>query len=116
MKLQDGKYMLALSDGMGSGEKAQKSSQTAINMLKQLLSTGFSKQASMDLINTSIKLNSEEETYATIDVSIINLENGNIEFIKNGCCPTYIKNHKRVEIVKTVSLPAGILDNVELVI
>ncbi len=116
MKLQDGKYMIALSDGMGSGEKAKKSSQTAISMLKKLLLTGFSKQTSMDLINTAIKLNSEEETYATIDVSIINLENGNIEFIKNGCCPTYIKNRKKVEIVKTVSLPAGILDNVELVI
>lgn len=115
-KLNDGKYMLAISDGMGSGEKAHKSSSTVIKMLDKLLTTGFNKEDSIGLINSAVNLNSENETYATIDISIIDLINGHIEFIKNGACPTFIKRMNSVEIIKSVSLPAGIVDELDLVV
>ena len=41
---------------------------------------------------------------------------GNIEFIKNGACPTFIKTKKKVEIIKADTLPAGILDRIEMVV
>lgn len=115
-KLHDGKYMIAISDGMGSGEKAKKSSSTVIQMLKRLLTTGFDKDISIGLINSAVNLNSNDETYATIDISIIDLSNGNIEFVKNGACPTFIKSDKRVEAIKAVSFPAGVLDKIDLVV
>ena len=115
-KLKDGKYMLAISDGMGSGVQANKSSKTVINMLEKLLTNGFDKETSIGLINSAIKLNSNEETYATIDISIVDLENGNIEFIKNAACPTFIKSNHNVEIVKSISFPAGMLDKIDLVV
>lgn len=115
-KLHDGKYMLAISDGMGSGEKAKKSSSTVIQMLKRLLTTGFDKDISIGLINSAVNLNSNEETYATIDISIVDLSSGNIEFVKNGACPTFIKSDKKVEVIKAVSFPAGVLDKIDLVV
>lgn len=115
-KLEDGKYMLAISDGMGSGKQANKSSNTVISMLQKLLSSGFDKEVSIGLINSSINLNSTEETYATIDLSIVDLENGNIEFVKNGACPTFIKSKNKVETVKAISFPAGMLDKIDLVV
>ena len=115
-KLHDGKFLMALSDGMGSGKKAQKSSSTVIKMLKRLLTTGFDKDVSIGLINSSVNLNSSEETYATIDICVIDNVTGNIEFIKNGACPTFIKNKNKVEVVKAVSLPAGIMENIDLVV
>ena len=113
IRLNDGKYLLALSDGMGSGPEARKSSQIAIKMLERLLMSGFDKDTSIDLINTTI-MNANEEIFATLDIAIIDLYNGKIEFIKNGACPTYIKNNKKVQIVKSLSLPAGILNNINL--
>ena len=115
-KLHDGKFMMALSDGMGSGPRAKKSSSTVIKMLKRLLTTGFDKDVSISLINSSVNLNSNEETYATIDICVFDLVTGNIEFIKNGACPTFIKSNNKVEIVKAISLPAGIVDNIDLVV
>ena len=100
--LRDGKYMMAISDGMGSGPRAKHSSETVIKMLKRLLTTGFDKDISIGLINSSINLNSNEETYATIDISVFDNTTGNIEFIKNGACPTFIKTGKNVEVVKAV--------------
>lgn len=108
--------MLAISDGMGSGVSANKSSQTVINMLKRLLTNGFDKEVSIGLINSAINLNSNEETYATIDISIVDLNNGNIEFVKNGACPTFIKSKNKVETVKSVTFPAGMLDKIDLVV
>ena len=115
-KLHDGKYMMALSDGMGSGEKANKSSKTVIQMLKRLLTTGFDHDVSIGLINSAVNLNSNDETYATIDISIIDLTSGNIELVKNGACPTFIKSEKNVEIIKAVSFPAGVFDKIDLVV
>ena len=114
--LHDGKFMMAISDGMGSGPRAKKSSATVIKMLKRLLTTGFDKDVSIGLINSSINLNSTEETYATIDISVFDRTTGNIEFIKNGACPTFIKSANKVEVVKAVSLPAGIMQNIDLVV
>ena len=112
-RLKDGKYLVAISDGMGTGPEARKSSQIAIKMLGRLLSSGFDKDTSIELINNTI-LNTAEDIYATLDLAIIDLYKGTIEFIKNGSCPTYIKNKKSVQLIKSLSLPAGLLQNANI--
>ena len=116
IKLNDGKYLIAISDGMGSGERAQKSSKVAVRMLGKLLSNGFAKDTSIELINDTIALNSENETYATLDIAVLDLYAGNIEFIKNGAAPTYIKNKKNVDIIKNIAIPTGIIRNIDLIV
>ena len=116
IKLKDGKYLFALSDGMGSGPEARKSSQIAVKMLGRLLSNGFDKETSIELINNTILSNNKNETYATLDTMILDLYSGNSEYIKNGAAPTFIKNKKNVDIIKSIALPTGILNNVDLVV
>ena len=51
-------------------------------------------------------------------VNIPNMENFmnyTDEFIKNGACPTFVKRGGNVETLKSVSLPTGILNNIDLV-
>ena len=114
-KLNDGKMLIALSDGMGSGSKAREASQVATKMLKRLLKNGFEKDTSIRLINNTMCLNSKDDMYATLDISVIDLFSGNMEIVKNGACPTYIKRGKDIELIKSFSLPAGILENIDLV-
>lgn len=114
MKLQDGKQLIAISDGMGSGPNARKSSRIATQMLKRLLGSGFNKETSLDIINSNMCLNSEDDSYATLDIAIFDLFEGNVEFIKSGASPTYIKNRKHVDIIKNLTLPAGILNDIDL--
>ena len=114
--LDDGKYLIAISDGMGSGPNARKSSQIAIKMLGRLLANGFDKETSIELINNTISANIKDETFATLDIMIIDLYAGNIEYIKNGAAPTFVKNNKNVDIIKNVALPAGILNNIDLIV
>ena len=110
IRLNDGKYLVAISDGMGSGKEANQSSRKALNMLENLLLSGFNKEVSLELINTTL-MNQNEESFSTLDIAIIDLYAGTIEFIKNGACPTYIKNRNKVQLIKSKSLPIGILSN-----
>lgn len=116
IRLDDGKYLNALSDGMGSGPEAMKSSKIAIKMLERLLLAGFEKDVSMKLINSTLSANTDDDMYATLDMQILDLYNGNMEFIKNSACPTYVKRGSEVQLLKSVSLPTGILNNIDLVV
>ena len=77
-------------------------------MLKRLLNSGFERNTSVDLINANL-LNVADDVFATLDIAIVDLYKGNIEFIKNGACPTYIKNNRKIQIIKSLTLPAGIV-------
>ena len=114
-RLEDGKYLLAISDGMGSGPDARKSSKIAIKTLERLLQSGFNNDTALKLVNTTISANTDEDMYATLDVSILDLYKSNMKFIKNGACPTFVKRGGNVETLKSVSLPTGILNNIDLV-
>ncbi|NLL06329.1 MAG: stage II sporulation protein E [Clostridiaceae bacterium] len=113
MNTGDGKYIVALSDGMGSGQKADCQSRAAISLLEQFMETGFDKDTAIKLINSILVLKSDDDSFATIDLSAIDLYDGKVEFVKIGAVSTYIKRPDRVETVKTVSLPAGILSDIE---
>ena len=115
IKLKDGKYLLAISDGMGSGEKAKNYSKMAIKMLENLFASGFDRELSLELINSALTKIDEENTFATLDIAILDLYKGNIEFIKSGACPTYIKTKNEVYELEEESTPAGLINNLRVV-
>ena len=114
IKLADGKYLLAIADGMGSGEKARECSKVTLRLVKQMLSAGFDKEESVEMINSRMNLSSNSEIYSSLDMSILDLYVGKIEVLKSGACNTYIKNRKNIEKIKAESLPVGIVNNIEL--
>jgi len=110
----DGKYIVALSDGMGSGQKAYAQSKVTINLLEQFMESGFDKDTSVSLINSILMLKSGDDSFSTIDLSVIDLFGGEVEFVKIGAAPTFIKKGGKVETVRSASLPIGILSNIEV--
>ena len=114
-RLRDGKYLLAISDGMGSGKIARNSSQRVVTMLEKLLTSGFEKETSLELINTAMTTSVDSDMYATIDAAIMDLYTGNVEFIKNGACNTYIKTKQGVQTIKEASVPLGMSTKVKMV-
>ncbi|HYE12157.1 MAG TPA: stage II sporulation protein E [Patescibacteria group bacterium] len=114
IELKDSRFMLALSDGMGTGYKASVESGTTIRLLEKFLYAGFDKDLAVKSINSLLLMKSNEETYATIDLSVINQYNGEVEFVKVGAVSTFIKYEDHVDVIKVGSLPVGILKNVEM--
>lgn len=108
-------FMVALSDGMGTGEKAYRQSSATISMLEKMMEAGFGKEMSLKTINSMLMLKSTEEIFSTIDMAVIDLHGGQAEFAKIGSAPSFIKRQGgKVEIVNSASLPMGILTDIEV--
>lgn len=113
-ELDDGQMVLALSDGMGAGVRAARESRTAIGLLERLLEAGYPASAAVRTINSVLLLRTAEDTFATIDLAVINLTTGDCEFTKIGACPTYLIRGERVMTVRAASVPAGILGDIQV--
>lgn len=113
-ELKDGHFVAILSDGMGNGSKAAGQSNTTVSILEKLLETGVDRDFAVKMINSILLLRTPEESFATVDLTLINLHTGRSEFIKIGAATTYIKRGRDVWSVKSTSLPAGILNSVDL--
>ncbi|NLP36401.1 MAG: SpoIIE family protein phosphatase [Firmicutes bacterium] len=114
LELRDGRQVLILSDGMGNGSRAQQESQTAVQLVEQLLLAGFRKDAVVRTVNTILQLRSPEETFATLDILLVDTETGEAQFLKTGAAPSYLRTKNRVKEVESSSPPVGILQEVEL--
>ena len=114
MRLDDGKYVIAICDGMGSGTKAKQTSKQAIDMIEKLIAAGFNKETSINLINSTLNLYSEEDMFTSLDLLVLDLYLGKVEMIKNGACTTFIKNKKNITKISSEDLPVGIVDEIEV--
>lgn len=112
--LPGGRQGVALSDGMGSGEKACRESTLVIELLEELLEAGFPEKTAIQMINTTLVMGREEIHYSTIDMSIFDLYTGSCEFIKAGASSTFIKKKKEVEHLYSTSLPIGVMHKIEI--
>ena len=113
LSLPNGELLLALSDGMGSGEDALEESQTVIELLEQMAEAGFSRLSAIRLINSLYLPEEESNRYATADVSILNLYEGTCQFLKSGAAATWIRHGKEVRCIEGQSLPIGIIQDAE---
>lgn len=112
VNLPDGRFVAAISDGMGSGVNAASESRNTIELLKTFLHCGFDVIHALRLINSSLMMTGTEEIFSTVDLCSINMHTGVADFVKIGGASTYIKCGSNVEKLTSSSLPAGILEEI----
>ena len=115
LELQDLRQLSVISDGVGSGESAARSSSTVINMLERLLSGGFDEDKAIEIINSVIKLKGEDDLFATLDAAIINEKDAQCYFIKLGAAPTYLIEKGKVITITSTNIPVGLIDSSDYV-
>lgn len=106
--------LVALSDGMGCGYPAASESRAAIDLVEKLLRAGFDRKTVVRMANSLMGLRSPGETFATLDLALVDLSEGMAEFIKVGAAPTFLVADDRVAVIKSRSLPLGILDTADM--
>ncbi len=111
--IRGGKYVIALSDGMGKGIRAAKESEAMLELLDSFLRAGFESRMAVKFLNSIMLLKSEEDSFVTMDICIIDLYTGEAEFIKTGAEPSFIIRSNTVDTVKVASLPVGVIAEME---
>lgn len=112
--LPGGKKGIALSDGMGSGEDAFKESTMVVEMLEELLEAGFPVKTAIQMMNTALVIGREDVRFSTLDVCLFDLYTGICEFVKAGASTTFIKRKNKVERISSITLPIGVLQDIEI--
>ncbi len=114
LKLKNGKFIIAISDGMGTGHRAAKESEAILELLDSFLEAGFDSRIAVRLINSIMIMKSDDEAFVTLDLCIIDLYTGEAQFIKTGAEPSFVLDSGgRVRLVKSSSLPVGLIADAE---
>ena len=114
LNLENGQMILSLSDGMGTGVNANEESESVIELLEQFMEAGFKEESAIRLINSILVLKSENQSFSTIDLSMLNLYTGVCDFVKIGAATTFIKRDHWVETISSTTMPAGVFNQVDL--
>ncbi len=112
IRLGNNKYLLALCDGMGSGENARKMSALTMGLVENFYKAGFDDEYIINNINKLLVVGNQE-SFSTLDLCVIDLTKEIIDFIKLGATYGVIKRENCVNKVNASSLPLGVLEDVE---
>lgn len=104
--IKNGK-VIAISDGMGSGNNANQTSSAVISMVEKLLESGFGNSTITKVVNGMVKLKEDASNAATLDMTVINTNKEKIEFVKAGAAPTYVISNFELQEIGEDTLPLG---------
>lgn len=107
-----GRSFMILSDGMGTGGRAAVDGAMASGLISRLIKSGFGFDCALKIVNSAMLFKSTDESFATIDVTCMDLFTGKTEFYKAGAAPTIVRKGNKTARAECSSLPAGILKDV----
>ena len=108
-----GRFVMCLSDGMGSGMDACRESEIVVELLEQFLESGFSQETAARMVNSALVLNGREGMFSTVDICAVDLYTGICEFLKAGAAATFIRRDHWVEAISSESLAAGLVQRID---
>lgn len=108
-----GREIMVISDGMGTGKRAAIDGNMASGLLSQLVKAGFGFDCSLKIVNSALLLKSAEESFATLDITCLDLFTGKAQMFKAGAPATFVRKKGKAAKTEKPSLPAGILREVE---
>ena len=111
-RIPNDKFLIALSDGMGSGQNAEKVSSTSLALIESFYKAGLSSSLILKTVNKLLSVNTED-TFTALDISVIDLKTLSADFIKYGSPYGFILGDDGIKIIEGNSLPLGILEELK---
>ena len=72
IKISEGKFLIGLSDGMGSGENARNVSTATLNLIESFYRAGLNHDLILDSVNSILTLSSSEN-FSAVDLAVCDL-------------------------------------------
>lgn len=107
-----GRFVMILSDGMGTGGRAAVDGAMASGLMAQLLKAGLGFDCSLKILNSSMLFKSSDESLASMDIATIDLFTGHTKLYKAGAAPTLVRRNGHFGHAESRNLPIGILKDV----
>ncbi|MCD8109712.1 MAG: SpoIIE family protein phosphatase [Clostridiales bacterium] len=109
--LDDGRCVMGISDGMGSGCQACKESEMVIDLIEKFMEAGFQPEMALQMMNSAMVTHGENNLFSTVDLTCIDLDSGLAEIYKIGAAATFVRHGDRVVCMENHSMPVGVFMN-----
>lgn len=113
LQSETGRKTILLSDGTGSGKRANRDSGRVLDLMEKMLEAGFDTQTAVSMVNTAMFARGEESNHPTLDICGIDLYKGDCEIYKIGGAVSFLKRDKQVELIGQGTLPLGIFQTIQ---
>ena len=116
---EEGTACVILSDGMGTGNRASEESGAVVRMTERFLRAGIDAGDAARTIGPALKLRTQGNSFATLDIGTIDLFSGAAQSIKCGAAPSYLRvvdgdGKIRIRRILSSTLPAGLEESGEM--
>lgn len=107
--IHEGLAAVLLSDGMGQDINAYHESRKVIRLMRECLNRKMNPETAMHTLHYMMSLNGLDDMYATLDLALIDLQDGRLWSWKAGSMSTYIKRGEDFLRLDSQSVPVGFL-------
>ncbi|WP_221569264.1 stage II sporulation protein E [Alkalihalobacillus sp. TS-13] len=114
IELGAGKHAVAISDGMGNGERAHLESNETLKLLQKILQSGIDETTAIKSVNSILSLRTTDEIFSTLDLAMIDLQDATVRFLKIGSSPSFVKRGDQVLMIEASNLPMGIIEDFDV--
>ncbi len=111
LKIDERRFLVALSDGMGSGEGARDVSDQTLSLLESFYKAKMPSETVLGTVNKLIAF-SAEETFSCLDLAAVNLDTGDADIVKIGSPAGFVLSGEELRVLEGESLPIGMLEAV----
>ena len=113
IRLTSNKILLAICDGMGSGEDAQNISDTTISLIENFYKADFDDETILSSVNKLLSMQMTDN-YSALDICVLDLQNCLADFVKVGAPACFVKHKDSTEVLAgSGALPIGILSEIQ---
>lgn len=109
--LDDGRCIMIVSDGMGSGYSACKESEMVIDLIEKFMESGFRPDTALQMMNSAMVTHGDNNLFSTVDLACIDMDSGKGGLYKVGAAATFIRHGGQVTWIEDNSMPAGVFMN-----
>ena len=107
---QNGKSIIAISDGMGNGEIAHAESSMALRVLKCMMSFDVPVVDAIRVIAELKQQSNADERFFSLDLCVVDKEKGYAHFYKQAATSTFLLRREIVRRFEMSGLPIGVVD------
>lgn len=107
-KTSDGREIVMISDGMGTGEGAAELSKSALEPVAAFIRSGCTATESVAAVMPFLKSGWGSRGFATLDILEADLFTGSCRIIKRGAAESYLIRDGEVTVYSRPSLPPGL--------
>ena len=111
LRIDERRFLVALSDGMGSGDGARNVSDRTLSLLESLYKAKMPSDTVLSTVNRLIAF-SAEETFSCLDLAAVNLDTGSADVVKIGSPLGFVLSGEELHVLEGESLPIGMLEAV----